>query len=245
MRNGYVGRVIEMKAKISATTLKYVVDAASRLIDEGTLEFKADGMRIRDMDPSQIAMVDAFVPRKSFVDYSEFPTEGPDVVEKLGVNIKFLKQVVGKATGDVAMSTEENKLHLSFGKKEFSVGLLDLAHNIRKTPKVENALEFKASPTDFFGWIGDVELASSHVVFKSVEGKLRATGMGDAGEVSDDTGLACAELNVILPIDFLKNMNLKAETMSFFLKKNAPCRIEYRTKDISVDYWLAPRIEPG
>ena len=231
-----------MKMKISAPALKYVVDAASRLLDEGVMEFRADGMRIREMDASQIAMVDAFVPRKSFLEYPEFPTEGSDVVEKHGVNLKLMKQMVGKADEDITLEVVENKLVMAFGKKEFKMGLLDLQHNIRKVPKVENAAEFAIAPADFFGWLGDVSVASSHITFKTKEGKLRAVGTGDSGEVDDETGLTCEqEIEAIYPIGFLGKMKLSGD-MKFYVKTNTPIRLSYLFDGISVDYLLAPRI---
>ena len=42
----------------SAKTFKDCIDAIATLIDEGHFEIGADGMKLRAMDPSQVAMVD-------------------------------------------------------------------------------------------------------------------------------------------------------------------------------------------
>jgi len=222
---------------IDAEKIQVFLDAATRLADEGTISFEEDGMRIREMDASQIAMVDAFIPKACFTLY-------PASQGKLGVNLQTLKKFLAKASGQVELKVVENRLHINFSKKEFVLSLLDLSNSTRKVPKIEG-FEFSIGPSVLFGAIKDCWLVSAHISFENKENILHVIGTGDAGEADIKTEIAMpSPLTVMFPVDFLGKMNLSGDTMKVMLKKNSPLRLTYDLDKVLVMYWLAPRIEP-
>ena len=74
-----------------AKFFKQCIDAVVNLVDEGTFEVSATGLRLRTMDPSQIAMIDFFLPKEAF---KKFDFEGTAL---LGINLADLSKVLGRA----------------------------------------------------------------------------------------------------------------------------------------------------
>jgi len=56
-------------AKIDATVFYTVLKMVSKVLDEVTLRFTEEGMRIRQLDMAEVSMVDAFIPVNWFTDY--------------------------------------------------------------------------------------------------------------------------------------------------------------------------------
>jgi hypothetical protein len=225
--------------------MKACLEAASRLVDEGRLSFEQDGLRIREMDQSQIALVDVLVPRKTFTTY-------PEVTEPVGygISIKMLKQFVAKAVGNLRLCFRDGRLNLNYEKKVFTMPLLESTGSPHKVPVVAGASEFQEDTGTFFGWVKDVQIVSSHVSFESKEGKILVVGNSETGNASIETKFVGDKILATFPIDFLAKLNLGGMTrISIFLKSNAPIRIQYcpgpALGSMEINYWLAPRIEPG
>ncbi|MEM3645733.1 MAG: DNA polymerase sliding clamp, partial [Candidatus Bathyarchaeia archaeon] len=83
------------RIRISDTkTFRSVLDALSTIIDEATFTISPDGIRLRAMDPSRVAMVDFEMKRTSFDEYEA--TED----SKVCVNLNELKKLLRRAGKD-------------------------------------------------------------------------------------------------------------------------------------------------
>lgn len=227
---------------------KNCVDAIVNLIDEGVLEVKADGISLRAMDPSQIAMVSFFVPKKSFVEYN---VEGS---ERLGLNFDNLAKFLARAREKekLRMVLEENRLGMEFsgeGRRSFKVPLLDLSAGPQKEPKIEYDATVKVNAGQLKEILRDATLVSSHVVLEATEAGFFVDAKGDSADLNEK---ATAEVSLkkparaTFPLQFLDDIAKACPNdagITLNLKTNAPIKIEYAIGDASLTYYLAPRIE--
>jgi len=229
---------------------KNCVDAIVNLIDEGVFEVKADGISLRAMDSSQIAMVSFFVPKKSFVEYNV------DGSEKLGLNFDSLSKFLARARDKekLKMSLEENRLGMEFSgdsRRSFKIPLLDLTTGPQKEPKIEYDAVVKVNAGQLKEMLRDATLVSSHIVLEATEAGFFVDAKGDSADLNEK---AAAEITMkkparaTFPLQFLDDIARACPSESqitLHLKTNAPVKVEYAIGDANLTYYLAPRIEPA
>jgi len=227
---------------------KSCVDAIVNLIDEGVLEIKSDGISLRAMDPSQIAMVSFFVPKKAFVDYN---VEGSG---KVGLNFENLAKFLARARDKekLKMVLDENRLGMEFSgenRRSFRIPLLDLSAGPQKEPKIDYDATVKMNAGQFKEILRDATLVSSHLVLEATEAGFFIDAKGDSADLNEK---ASAEMNVkkparaTFPLQFLDDIARACPNegqITLNLKTNAPVKVEYAIGDASLTYYLAPRIE--
>lgn len=195
---------------------KNSIAAISNLIEEVDFEFKEDGVEMRAMDPSHIALADFQLPAEVFDEYDVKGTV------KLGLDLKRLNSVLSRAKKSdefvLEFDEEEGRLKLKFkgeSTRRFSLPLLELEEEELPEPD----LDFTASAKVFAGAISDglkdAALVGDNVRFELSEGKFFMGIESDTGSVEmelseDQEGLR--ELNVNEPtksmynIDYLEDM---------------------------------------
>jgi proliferating cell nuclear antigen len=227
------------------------IDAIAALIDEGTFEFDEKGMKLKAMDPSQIAMVDFEMPKKSLKSYEI------DKKQSIGIDFSELSRVTRRAKADDTMELElqGNKLDVKFINKtqrEFVLPLLDATAHPNK-PKIEFDAEVKMSANDFKEVLGDVELVSNYVVFEAKGKEVIISSESESGKAEikfDKDALMSLDVKsparAMFPLEYLKNMTRNTDSSTILdinLKKDAPMQMEYAIGEGRVLYFLAPRIE--
>lgn len=234
-----------------ANSWKRSVDAIAALIDEGTFEFTETGMALKAMDPSQIAMVDFEMPKKSFKAY--------DVGQKQSIGIDFseLSRVMRRAHPEdtITLELKANKLEINFDgktKRKFLLPLIDATAHPNK-PKIEFDAKMKVPANDIKELLADVELVSNYVVFEANEKEVNVSSESESGKAEITLPKdAVLELKVtkparaMFPLEYLKNMTKNTDVSTVIeinLKKDNPMRMEYAIGEGRVVYFLAPRIE--
>jgi len=247
--------MFEIEAE-DAKFIKDCVDAIVNLIDEGILEVKPEGITLKAMDPSQIAMVSFSVPKASF---SSYKVEAP---EKVGLNFDNLAKILARTRGKerLKMTREENKLCLEFiggETRRFKVPLLDLSAGPQKEPKIEYDATLKINAGQFKDMLRDATLISSHIALEATEAGFFVEARGDSADLhteSGKTGAGVSELTVKkpakanFPLQFLDDIAKACPndvSLMLNLKTNAPIKVEYAIGDASLTYYLAPRIDSG
>jgi len=74
-----------------ASVWKYSIVAISKIIEEASFKINEEGLRLKAMDPSGVALVDFFIPASAFYEF-EVPRE-----VTLGVNMEDLAKVLRRA----------------------------------------------------------------------------------------------------------------------------------------------------
>lgn len=240
------------EATVSDTkSWKNSVEAIAALIDEGTLQVDSSGIKLRAMDPSQIALVDFLLPSKAF---EKFKCENP---MSLGIDFTELSKITKRSRPEdkIDMSLKDNRLKIVYRgetKRQFTIAIIDASSTPPKEPKVEFTSEIKIAPNMIKDALKDAELISNHVSFQLDKG-FKIKSEGDTGSVDIDLpedkllSISVKEKSrAVFSLEYLENILKAAEipsVVSIGLKTDAPLRVEYSIGDGRVIYYLAPRIE--
>ncbi|RLI91313.1 MAG: proliferating cell nuclear antigen (pcna) [Candidatus Altiarchaeales archaeon] len=240
------------KATISDTrSWRNSIEAIAALIDEGTLQIEKDGLKLRAMDPSQIALVDLELPASAFDKYEvEEPTS-------IGIDFSELSKITkrSRAEDKIELSLEENRLKMVFmgeTNRRFNLGIIESTSSPPREPSVDFTSEIKIGANILKEALKDAELISNHVAILANDG-FSITAQGDTGSAEikfpaeNIMGLSVKEKSrSVFALDQLNNLLKASDQTSIIilkLKTDAPLRLEYAIGDGRVVYYLAPRIE--
>jgi proliferating cell nuclear antigen len=238
-----------------APALKAAIDAVVCLVEEGQFEVKQDGLYLKAMDPSQIAMVSFSMPKEAFLEYS-VPEE-----TKIGVDINQLANVLsrGKRGEKAELTTEEGRLVVKFfGEKHrrtFKVPLIETGERVQREPKKEFKNYAKVKAEAIKETLKDAKLISSHVRLQLTPEQFVVDVRGENGDVKAEFEKGSPEMGELsvkdnaratFPLQYLEDM-VKATSansmVTVYLETDRPLKIEYDIEGAKVVYYLAPRIE--
>ncbi len=237
----------------SAKGFQKCISAISALIDEGEFFLSQDGLKLRAMDPSQIAMVDFLYPRNAFESASSDE-------EKFGVNMSDFEKIMKRAKPDekLILKAKEGELIITFkGKttRKFTLPLMDLGGALPREPKIPFDATVKVYADFIKESLKDASLVSSHVILQATKDAFYIEAKGDKGEVNivaEKKQDVIAELDVkdtaraMFPLGYLNDLVSPADSSTIidvYLKTDAPLKIAYKIEDGEVSYYVAPRIE--
>jgi len=241
-----------------ANFFKKCVDAIVNLVDEGTFVISKDGLHLRTMDPSQIAMIDFFMPKSAF---SKIEVEDKF---SLGVNLADLSKILARTRGDeklsISVDEKESKLVLDFSghsKRHFKLPLLESSSSLPKEPKVEFDASVKLKGRAFKDVLHDAGLISSHVVLQADDSAFVVEAHGDSGDLHVETlkdsenvvdgGISVkGKSRAMFPYQYLDDMTRACpddSAVSVNLKSDAPVKVSFEIGDAKIAYYLAPRVE--
>jgi proliferating cell nuclear antigen len=226
------------------------IDAIAALIDEGTFHIDSSGLKLRAMDPSQIALVDFELPAKAF---EKFHCDKP---ETLGVDFGELSKITRRSKPedriDLSIDRRLKMLFRGETRREFTTSIIESSTNPPKEPKIEYTADIKITPNMIKEALKDAELISNHVALKA-DKTFSIKCEGDTGSVDiefpEDKLLSIntrAPSRSVFSLEYLNNILKAAEIPSVVmlsLKSDSPLKVEYSIGDGRVIYYLAPRIE--
>ncbi len=239
-----------------AKFFKSCIDAISNLVDEGSFEATKDGLHLRTMDPSQIAMVDFSLPANAF--------RKIDVDSKASftVNLADFAKILARTRPDesleVILDEKDSKLHLTFtgaNKRAFKMPLLDSGSTMPKEPNVPFDSTVKLQGGALKAMLQDAGLLSSHVIFTIEESGLTLEAKGDSGdlrtETAKDSGMIASvtskhKSRAMFPYEYLGDITKACpddSAIEMSMKNDAPVKISYSIGEASLTYYLAPRVE--
>ena len=239
-----------------AKRYKNATDAIVNLIDEGQLEISKDGLFLRAMDPSQIAMVVFSMPKTAFVDF-----DAPTPSAKVGLNFDNISKILSRTRGGekLEISQADNKLQLKFigakRKRSFKVPVLDMPAGATKEPALTHDAVIKVSSSHFKESLRDCALVSSHISLSASEEGFAIEVHGDSSDLTEESEKQSEEImemkvtkpaKATFPLQYLDDI-VKAcpenSPIMIHLKSNAPLKVEYEVESAKVTYYLAPRID--
>lgn len=238
----------------NAKSLKNIFDAVVTLIEEGPVEINENGLFLRAIDPSQIAMVTLNIPKTAF---SEYEIEKKTLI---GVNFINLVKILGRAkSGEkVTLGSEDSALVIMFEggkrKRTFKVPLLDAKDLITKEVKVDPEAEVLLPAGEFKESLKDAELISTYLTFEVNKDRLIMNVRGDGGklkvefEKGSDTDIKMynEKARASFSLEYLENI-VKAcpdnNQIKFYIRTDMPLKIEYNVDNADLSYFLAPRRE--
>lgn len=238
-----------------ATMFKKCIDAISTLIDEGEFIANENGLMLRAMDPSQIAMVDFKLPKSAFEKFSSNTT-------KIGLNIDDLSVLMGRVRAgeklEMRLDEEKARLILTFkghSVRRFSIPLLDLGGGVPNELKLEFENTVKLNGTFFKEALKDTQLVSSYVVLHARPEVFVVKAQGDKGDVEIETKKDSKQIieykvekesRAMFPLDYLNDLLKSVDSstnVTLSLSTNKPLKMDYKIGEAEITYYLAPRSE--
>ena len=239
------------EATIKDTNMwKRSIEAIAVLIDDGTLQVTEEGLKVRAMDPSQIAMIDLEIPKAAFDKY------GFDEPANVGINFSELSKITKRAKAEdkieLSLSNQLKMVFLGKTKRTFNIPLIDTSSEPPKKPEIEFTAVAKLGANTLKDTLSDAELVSNHAILK-MNGGFSIKAEGDIGsaniEFSEDMILSLdvkEESRSVFSIEMLGSLLKGADSttvVNVHLKTDTPLMIEYEIGEGRVVYFLAPRIE--
>jgi proliferating cell nuclear antigen len=247
------------KAKISdAKLLRDMITAISTLVDEATFNITPEGIKLRAMDPSRVAMIDFEMPKTTFDEYTA------DTPTKMCINITELLKLLRRTSKDesVELELDEKTGRLNVGIKgkydrTFNMPTLEATEEEVPTPKITFNVRAKATTEGLNEAIQDVQLVSDHVRIEMDNEKMtmRATGdlMGATVELKKGSD-ALLDLEAKEPSkatfslsylsEIIKTAAATSDVATLEFSTDMPIRIDFQQpKEGKLTFYLAPRIE--
>lgn len=237
-----------MQCKIKAKILKDAIKAVSALVEEATFNASDNGISLKAMDASQIAMVSMEIPKNAFIEYPL------TIDEKFCIDIKRLLEVLSRTkdeTVEIETGTQMTLRFIGEGRKRtFNIPLLETGGNTRKEPTVihDSFIEVEAGLLDTL--IKDSQLAGDHITFEAdtsfkVSSKTEINEFLAEYEPSDTVKLG-GKAKAMFPAKFISDMVKAAENetkVKLNMASDKPMKLEYALDEVKVAYWIAPRID--
>ncbi|RLG57626.1 MAG: proliferating cell nuclear antigen (pcna) [Hadesarchaea archaeon] len=242
------------EAKIWKTCVGMVVN----LVEEAAFKFTSEGVKMKAMDPSHIALADLELPTKVFEEYS---IKQPTV---LGINLLEMNKIMsrGKPEDELIIELDEKQNRLSLTFKGTSTRRLNLPLiDVRETDLPEPRLQFTAMAEVTAGVIHDglkdAELVGENVSFELHEDGLKISAESDRGSTElklrkGDKALANLdvkqEARAVFNIKYLSDITKSASSNDLIkinLGTNLPIQLDFPIAggEGRLRFLLAPRIE--
>ena len=247
------------KARIKADSLKEFIGTVGSLVDEAKLNVSEDGLQIKAVDPSHVAMIEANLVKSAFDSYEASAME-------MGLDIDKFKNVLTVAGKEDMVELEKddelNRLVVNIGNLTRGMPLLDTSG--MPDPKVPS-LDLPASVSVIVGEIGQglkaSKSVSDHIALSTTKDSFRLVCEGDnqnSVDVSlgkdqleklesseDATSLFSLEYFALmvnsLPADRILHINLGSDLP---VKIDADLAVDDMTgAQGNVKFLLAPRID--
>lgn len=234
-----------------------ITDAITEIVDEGVFRATEDGLVLRSMDVSRVAMVDLKLPRAFFSEYECTGTH--DIGFRFSEIKKLLKRSAKKGVSlGIEAPDEGGKVIFTFignGRSKIEFPLLDLLFEELPTPRVELEAKFKAVTQHLITAIKQISLFADQARFEAYNDRIiiKYETEYSRGEITytrdelidlevEEEGVA-ASYSIEFLESMLKHKDL-SEVVNFEFGSRKPAKITYLLiNGGELTYWLAPRTE--
>ena len=237
--------------------LREMVTAISILVDEATFKIEPDGLKLRAMDPSRVAMIDFELPKTIFEEY--VCSEPMKICMKISELLKLLKRA-GKDEAVLLLDDKTGRLQVKItGKynRDFTMPTMVASEEEVPTPKIAFNVKAKITTHGLSQAIEDAGLVSDHVRFEADPEKLVLNAMGDLMgatitlQKGNDAFLdlevkeaSKATFSLSYLSEIIKAASATSDIATSEFSTDMPVLIDFQqTKGGKLTFFLAPRIE--
>lgn len=247
------------KLKVAdAKLLRDMITSISILVDEATFKLDPEGMKLRAMDPSRVAMVDFEWPKTVFEEYQ------CDTPTKMCINITELLKLLKRAGKDevveLILDDKTGKLQVKISGKyarNFTMPTLEASEEEVPTPKLTFNVKVKATTSGLSQAIEDAQLVSDHVKVEADAEKLVLNAAGDlmGAEISLQKGTdtildleakepSKATFSLSYLSEIIKAASATSDIGTLEFSSDMPIKLDFQqAKEGKLTFYLAPRIE--
>jgi len=241
-----------------AKLLRDMTTAISILIDEATFNLTQEGLKLRAMDPSRVAMVDFEWPKTVFDEYA--CTEPMKMCINISEMLKLLRRAGKDESVELSLDEKTGRLQVTIrGKyvRTFNMPTLEAMEEEVPTPKVSFNVSAKATTEGLREAIEDASLVSDHVRIEADNEKLvlHATGdlMGATIELKKGSDALLnleakepskATFSLSYLSEIVKAAVATSDVATIEFSTDMPIRLDFQQqKEGKLTFYLAPRIE--
>jgi proliferating cell nuclear antigen len=247
------------KLKVAdARLLRDMITSISILVDEATFKLDPEGLKLRAMDPSRVAMIDFEWPKTIFEEYV------CDTPAKMCINITELLKLLKRAGKDelveLSLDDKTGRLQVAItGKysRKFNMPTLEASEEEVPTPKLSFNVRVKATTDGLSQAIEDAQLVSDHVRLEADPEKLVFNAAGDLMgatitiQKGSDTLLELeakesskATFSLSYLTEIIKAASATSDIATLEFSSDMPIRLDFQQmKGGKLTFYLAPRIE--
>jgi len=238
--------------------IKDVFTAISTLVDEATFDVTQDGISLRAMDPSRVAMVDFVMQKTAFDEYSA--SESMKICLNIGELLKLLKRAGRDDSVELSLDEETGQFKVVIkGRytRSFSMPTLESAEEEVPTPNITFNARATLTTEGFRQALNDVALVSDHVRIETDGEKLLMSAKGDLMganiemQKGSDALLSIeakepsrATFSLSYLTEIVKAAGATSDVVTIEFSTDMPIRLDFRQQyEGKLAYYLAPRIE--
>ncbi|MDR2202963.1 MAG: proliferating cell nuclear antigen (pcna) [Nitrososphaerota archaeon] len=247
------------KLKVSdAKLLRDMATAISILIDEATFKIETNGLKLRAMDPSRVAMIDFEWPKTIFEEY--VCTESTKMCINISELLKLLKRAGREESVELSLDDKTGRLQVKIlGKyiRNFTMPTLEASEEEVPTPKISFNVKAKSTTAGLSQAIDDAQLVSDHVRIEADNEKLVLSATGDlmGATITLQKGsdalldlevkeASKATFSLSYLSEIIKAASATSDVATLEFSSDMPVYIDFQqTKEGKLTFFLAPRIE--
>lgn len=241
---------------MNQTDLEQLLKIVYTLNEEIQFQFNDEGILIRTMDPSHVALIDIALPNNMFEKY-EANDQGFFQV-RIEEALKVVKQFdkTDRINMEIVMNDSKEQLVLSSRELEYTINTIESSKSDAPLPKISYDSLISLNNKDLIKYVTKVNIVSDYIGFDTVEYKTIITGVGDNSKcqivlekgmdvikeiTSKDHSIGTYSIEYLQP--FLKAITSNPKiTIEYSTQK--PLRINVHLFNIGrVHYYLAPRVD--
>ena len=241
-----------------AKLLRDMCTAISILVDEATFKIEPDGLKLRAMDPSRVAMIDFEWPKTIFQEY--VCTEPTKMCLNISELLKLLKRAGKDESVELSLDDKTGRLLVIIKGKyasNFNMPTLEASDEEVPTPKISFNVKAKTTTGGLSQAIEDAQLVSDHVRVEAEPDKLTLSASGDLMgatitlQKGNDALLeldvkenAKATFSLSYLSEIIKAASATSDIATLEFSSDMPVKIDFQqTKEGKLTFFLAPRIE--
>ena len=247
------------KARIKADSIKEFIGTVGSLVDEAKMNVSDDGMQVKAVDPSHVAMIEANLVKSAFDSYEATPSE-------MGIDVDKFKTVLAVAGKEDMVDLEKddklNRLVVNIGNLTRAMPLLDTSGMPDpKVPSLDLPASVSVSVQEISQGLKASKSVSDHIALSTTKNSFRLVCEGDnqnrvdlslgkeqlekLDSAEDTTSLFSLEYFALmvnsLPADRILHINLGSDLP---VKVDADLAVDDMTgAQGNVKFLLAPRID--
>jgi proliferating cell nuclear antigen len=235
-----------------------MLTSISILVDEATFKLDPEGLKLRAMDPSRVAMIDFEWPKTAFEEYT--CTEPTKMCINITELLKLLKRAGKDENLELSIDEKTAKLQIRISGKytrNFTMPTLEASEEEVPTPKITFNVKIKATTDGLTQAIEDAQLVSDHVKIEADPEKVIFNASGDlmGATITLQKGNdALLDLEAKEPqkatfslsylTEIIKAASATSDIATLEFSSDMPIKLDFQqAKEGKLTFYLAPRIE--
>ena len=162
-----------------ARVWRYMIASVEKILDEGVFLLTSEGISLRALDTSRVAMVDLFYPESAFLEY-EVEEEQVEFGVSFGVFSKVLRRA--RKNDELEISVGDSHIEIIFrgrGRRIFKIPQITLTYERLPEPKIPITVRASMTGTVFRETIRTIEAIAEAIELEASEDMLYVRGEGD------------------------------------------------------------------